>query len=116
MALDERRRDQSLTLWALCFAIFGALVGFAALLSGLADSGYASPSARTTVLGILAFWPDYLCGNGSIIFRCQLCDSLRKAGNMTPVLYVFGIPMATWAMIGLVIGYYFNRRRNPRAP
>ncbi len=108
-------RPPRVVFWILLFAVIGAALGFSAFLSGVADSGYAVPSTRTTVLGTLALWPEFVCGRTSAIANVGLCNSLRTFGNTAPLFYLFGIPAIGWAIIGGLIGAWLDRCRDSHA-
>jgi hypothetical protein len=111
----EVRDFRRIAVWGLLFAGAGAALGFAAFFSGLADSGYALPSLRTTILGSLAIWPDYVCGRESLVVNLGACNSLRSLGDKAPLPYLFGIPIVGWGLIRVFIGFMRSRPR-PMSP
>ena len=103
MISPAARKIRRIAIWALVFAGIGALLGFVAFMSGIADSGYPSPSSRTVILSSLALRPDYVCGKASPIVDLGVCDSFRSLGDKVPLLYLFGIPIVGWAIVGVFI-------------
>jgi hypothetical protein len=104
-------RYRAILVWALRFAFVGAVLGFAAFISGIRDTGYAQPSFRTVMLGTFALWPEYLCGRSSRFFNIGICNSLWFSGDAGFFINLFGFPILGWAFIGTVIGYWRAKQR-----
>ena len=107
--MKSRIISERIAIYCFAFALFGLGLSIAAFLSGIADSGYSSPSWRTLIVGGAALWPTIVCG--WVLVRIGIFDSLRSAGEAAPMLYTFGIPAIGWGLVGGFIG--FLRSKSP---
>ena len=94
-------------IYGIAFALFGLGLSVAAFLSGIADSGYASPSWRTFFLYSAALWPSLACG--WVLVTVGIFNSLRSFGEAIPMLYTFGIPTIGWGFVGSSVAFWIQR-------
>jgi hypothetical protein len=101
-----------IAIYASAFALFGLALSIAAFLSGIADSGYASPAWRTVILGSAALWPSISCGWALV--SVGIFDSLRSFAEASPMLYTFGLPAIGWGLVGASIAFLWRSTRTGR--
>lgn len=90
--------DSRITIWFLIFALIGAGFAAGALVVGIASSGLKSVPMPWAIVSYLAYWP-YM-----ILLLLLPENLLRSFVDKFPPLYVFGLPMLGWSLIGVGLG------------
>ena len=106
----KSRVSETIAICGLAFALFGFGLSIAAFFSGIADTGYSSPSWRTLILGFAALWPSIICG--WVLVSLRICNSLRSFASAIPMLYSFGLPAIGWGLVGAFIAFLRSKPRS----
>jgi hypothetical protein len=104
------QRAHSVAIWGLLFAVVGAAFSFAAFMSGIADTGYATGSWRTIILFSVACWPSLVFG--WTLVAVGIFHSFESFAEASPMLYSFGLPAIGWGVVGSSLGLWILRRND----
>ena len=98
-----RRR---ITICGGIFALIGAVFAVGAFVVGIASTGLKAVPMPWAIVSYLAYWP-YM-----ILLRILPESILLSFFGTFPLLYIFGLPMLGWGLIGLGLGRLMTPRES----
>jgi len=102
-------RHPGLSRAAICagiFALIGAAFAVGAFIVGIAATGLRVVPMPWAIVSYLAYWP-YM-----ILLRILPESILLSFFGTFPLLYIFGLPMLGWGLIGLGLGRLMTPRES----
>jgi hypothetical protein len=87
-----------MTICGGIFALVGACLAVGAFIVGIAATGLKAVPMPWAIVSYLAYWP-YM-----ILLQLLPENLLTSFFGTFPLLYVFGLPMLGWALIGIGLG------------
>lgn len=100
---------RQVSFWVLAFAGIGMALGIGAFIVAIAFSGYNSVFGPFIFVSYLALWP-YL------LLRAVVPEQLlRTFFARAPLLYLPGLPIFGWGLLGIPIGWWRASRRSRAA-